>query len=87
MDLIKTKVNDEEAEDAVFDQLLDTVGSHGRFQKRFNYIFNFGFTIFTSMVYMNILLVRNDPDHWCHVPGRNETNFTLDEWKQITLPR
>ncbi|XP_026477381.1 carcinine transporter-like [Ctenocephalides felis] len=26
------------------------------------------------------------PDHWCYVPGRENTNFTLQEWKNITLP-
>ncbi|XP_049779727.1 solute carrier family 22 member 7-like [Schistocerca cancellata] len=27
------------------------------------------------------------PDHWCHVPGREFTNLTLDEWKSATIPK
>ncbi|KAL5284853.1 hypothetical protein ACFFRR_006894 [Megaselia abdita] len=41
---------------------------------------------FGGMIYMNIILALNVPDHWCVVPGRNNTNFTLEEWKNITLP-
>ncbi|XP_049809006.1 solute carrier family 22 member 7-like, partial [Schistocerca nitens] len=27
------------------------------------------------------------PDHWCHVPGRERTNLSLEEWKNFTIPR
>lgn len=39
------------------------------------------------MIYMNIILALNIPDHWCNVPGRERTNFTLHEWMDLTLPR
>lgn len=73
--------------DSAFDKVMEIVGDNGRFQKSFNYIFNFIFCIFAAMVYMNIILALNEPDHWCHVPGRNETNFTEKEWLNRTLPK
>lgn len=75
------------AQDAAFDQIMETVGNNGRFQKTFNVVFNVGLVICASMAYMNIILALNVPDHWCHVPGREHTNFTQDEWKALTLPR
>lgn len=77
----------ESAQDAVFDKILALVGDDGKFQKRFNYIFNVGLSMCSSMVYMNIILALSIPSHWCHVPGIENTNSTLDEWRTITLPR
>lgn len=76
-----------EADDAVFDRVMQTVGDNGVFQKRFNYIFNIGMVFFSSMVYMNIILALNVPDFWCSVPGREFTNLTELEWREITIPR
>ncbi|XP_067629935.1 carcinine transporter-like isoform X2 [Eurosta solidaginis] len=39
-----------------------------------------------ALVYMNIILVLAVPDHWCTVPGQELTNYTLEEWRRITLP-
>ncbi|GLV42087.1 uncharacterized protein CBL_04954 [Carabus blaptoides fortunei] len=39
------------------------------------------------MPYLNIILVLSVPDHWCHIPGRENTNYTLEEWKNLTLPK
>jgi len=77
----------EEAHDAVFDNIMRLVGDEGKFQKSFNYIFNVGLVLFASMTYMNIILTLNNPDHWCNVPGRELTNFSIDKWRDITLPR
>lgn len=77
----------ESAQDAVFDKILSLVGDDGRFQKRFNYIFNVALSMISSMVYMNIILALSIPNHWCHVPGRENMNATLDEWRTLTLPR
>lgn len=77
----------ESAQDAVFDKILSLVGDDGKFQKRFNLIFNVLLSMCSSMVYMNIILALSIPNHWCHVPGRESTNLTLDEWHAITLPR
>lgn len=75
------------ADDSAFDKVMELAGDEGPFQTRFNYIFNAGLVICASMVYMNIILALNVPEHWCHVPGREHTNFSLEEWKHLTLPR
>ncbi|XP_055297249.1 carcinine transporter isoform X2 [Sitodiplosis mosellana] len=75
------------AEDAAFDKIMEMVGNDGAFQKRFNYIYNAAMVIFGGMSFMNIILALNVPDHWCHVPGREHTNYTLEQWKHLTLPR
>lgn len=74
-------------QDAVFDEIMERVGNNGRFQKRFKYIFNIAMVVCVSMLYMNIVLAMSVPDHWCHVPGRENTSFSVQEWKNLTLPR
>ncbi|GAB0092473.1 hypothetical protein DMENIID0001_074670 [Sergentomyia squamirostris] len=76
-----------EAEDAVFDRIMAMVGDRGVFQQRFNYLFNVGQIVFASMACMNIILALSVPDHFCHVPGREDTNLSLEEWKSFVLPR
>lgn len=70
-----------------FVQIMEKVGLNGRFQFIYNALFVVCLSYFGGMIYMNIILALNVPDHWCEVPGRNNTNFTLEEWKSITLPR
>lgn len=70
-----------------FDKIMEMVGNKGIFQRRFNYIYNAGMVIFGGMSFMNIILALSVPDHWCHVPGREHTNYTLEQWKHLTLPR
>lgn len=74
-------------ESVIFDRIMETVGNDGKFQKRFNFIFNFCICMFVSMAFMNIMLVLNDPEHWCHVPGKeNFTTFNDTQWRELTLP-
>lgn len=73
--------------DEIFDKFIEMAGDDGPFQKRFNYIFNVGMVMFASLTYMNVILAMNVPDHWCTVPGREHTNYTIDEWKNLTVPR
>lgn len=73
-------------ENSIFDDILETIGSSGKFQKRFNYIFNFILVFFGSMSYMNVIYSMTVPDHWCKVPGREFTNCTIDEWKKHAIP-
>lgn len=73
-------------EGAVFDRIMETVGNDGKFQRRFNFLFNFTICMMVSMSFMNVMLVLNDPEHWCYVPGRNETNYTIEEWRDLVLP-
>jgi len=74
-------------ESLVFDRIMETVGNDGKFQRRFNFIFNFMVCIMVSMAFMNIMLVLNEPEHWCHVPGRdNFTDFSDEQWRSLVLP-
>lgn len=74
-------------EESIFDDIMESIGNGGKFQKRFNIIFNFVLVFFASMPYMNVIYAIVVPDHWCHVPGREFTNYTVEEWKEITIPR
>lgn len=73
-------------QDAMFDKIMDSIGNNGVFQKRFNILFNIVLVFLAAMPENNIVLAMSIPDHWCYVPGRENTNFTLQEWKNITLP-
>lgn len=75
------------AHDTAFDKIMEMAGNDGPFQQRFNYIFNGAMVVCGAMSYMNIILALIAPDHWCHVPGRTNTNYSIDQWKQLTLPR
>lgn len=70
-----------------FDDVLDIVNGNGKFQKRFHIIFNVILVFFASMPYLNIIYAIVTPEHWCTVPGREYTNFTVEEWKNFTIPR
>jgi hypothetical protein len=73
-------------EDRAFDKIMELVGNDGKFQRVFNHFYNVGLVCFASMAFMNIILVLNEPDHKCRVPGREKFNVTLDEWRNLTLP-
>ncbi|XP_055526198.1 beta-alanine transporter isoform X2 [Wyeomyia smithii] len=77
-----------DADDALFDGILEKVGNDGKFQHRFNVIFNVGAIMFASMSYMSIILALNKPPHNCHVPGMEQYNISDAEmWKNLTLPK
>ncbi|XP_063703892.1 organic cation transporter 1-like [Culicoides brevitarsis] len=75
-----------ESEAEIFDRVMELVGNDGKFQTRFNCLFSFFISMFVAMNYMNIVMVMNEPDHWCHVPGREETNYSIEEWRERVLP-
>lgn len=77
----------EDNDELVFDRIMEAVGTRGTFQKRFNWTFNLLVVTMAAMPYMNFVIAMSVPDHWCHVPGRETTNYTLEEWKNLTLPR
>ncbi|XP_053945605.1 carcinine transporter [Anastrepha ludens] len=77
---------DESEENDPFQKIMERVGNHGRFQLIYNLTFVLGLAAAGSMVYMNIILALDIPEHWCTVPGQELTNYTLDEWRRITLP-
>lgn len=79
--------NEEPQEIDHCNEIMAKIGYDGFFQKMFKIIYVCGLTIFSAMLYMNIILALSIPNHWCHVPGRERTNFTMQEWKEITLPK
>ncbi|KAI9584390.1 hypothetical protein GQX74_006285 [Glossina fuscipes] len=72
--------------DDPFQIVMEKAGNHGRFQLIYNLIFVSALAMAGAMMYMNIILALNIPEHWCTVPGREKTNFTLAEWRRLTLP-
>lgn len=81
MDLDESELNDP------FQALMEKAGNHGRYQTLYNYVFVAGLAFAGAMVYMNIILALNIPDHWCTVPGRERTNLTMNQWRDLTLPK
>lgn len=75
------------SQDEAFEKVMELVGDAGPFQNRFNGIYNFGMIFAGAMLYMNVILAMSTPEHWCYVPGREHTNYTVEEWKALTLPR
>ncbi|EDW24781.1 GL23211 [Drosophila persimilis] len=81
MDIDESELNDP------FQALMEKAGNHGRYQTLYNFLFVAGLAFSGAMIYMNIILALNIPHHWCTVHGRENTNFTLDQWRDITLPK
>lgn len=69
------------------DDLLELVGSNGKFQKRFGWLFNCACLFVLAMVSQNIYFTFAIPKHWCHVPGRELTGYSEEEWRNLTIPR
>lgn len=80
------KHSETQAEEDPFQMVMEKAGNHGRFQLIYNILFVMGLSMAGAMCYMNIILALNIPDHWCTVPGRESTNLTLAEWRELTLP-
>lgn len=75
-----------EHEDLAFDKIMEVVGNDGKFQKVFNHFYNVGLVCFASMAFMNIVMVLNEPEHTCRVPGRENHGLSIEAWKNLTLP-
>jgi hypothetical protein len=71
----------------LMDELIQQADAVGGFRKVFNSLFNFCAVIVGVMSVYSLVLAMKVPDHWCYVPGRASTNFSLSEWKHLTLPR
>ncbi|XP_042241363.1 carcinine transporter-like [Homarus americanus] len=70
-----------------FDEILETVGSYGYYQKWLVYVLLIPATFFSAFT-MNLMLFQVVvPDHWCYVPGRENTTLSPEEWRALTLPR
>ncbi|XP_049861566.1 solute carrier family 22 member 7-like [Schistocerca gregaria] len=70
-----------------FEEVLDSIGSRGIFQTRLNIAFNCVGPCLNMLSINVFLLAMQTPDHWCHVPGRERANLSLEEWKNFTIPR
>jgi MFS transporter, OCT family, solute carrier family 22 (organic cation transporter), member 4/5 len=77
----------ENHEDAAFDKIMELVGNDGKFQRVFNNFYNVALVCFASMSFMNIVMVLNEPDHTCRVPGRENYNLSVDAWLELTIPK
>ncbi|XP_047112147.1 solute carrier family 22 member 7-like [Schistocerca piceifrons] len=70
-----------------FEDVMEAIGARGKFQRRFNTIFTYlGATVNLMSVHLYYLAMQT-PDHWCYVPGRENTGLTIDEWMNLTIPR
>ncbi|KAL0271477.1 UNVERIFIED_CONTAM: hypothetical protein PYX00_008558 [Menopon gallinae] len=74
-------------EEELFDSLIEKIGNDGKFQRRFDILYNFILVMCVSMPYLNIILIMTIPDHWCYLPGREMTNLTVEQWKEEHIPR
>lgn len=75
-----------ENEENNFDKVMEMAGNDGKFQKIFNYVnvlFLFGAV---GMIFLNNVLILNEPDHACRVPGRENFNVSREAWRNLTLP-
>ena len=68
-----------------FDDILAIVGSQGVYQKNLLYRFILPFAILMPLFVWSQFFMLAEPDHWCSVPGRQETNLTAEEWKNLTV--
>lgn len=69
------------------DDILELMGSFGRYQRNLLLIVVMPASFLVGFV-MNLMLFQMVvPDHWCHVPGRENTSLTVEEWRSLTIPR
>lgn len=72
--------------DAVYDRALLNIGQNGKFQKRFDIIYNVFLSGLWSMAYYNILLTLTIVPHHCTLPDRPQ-NISEDTWKLKYIPK
>ncbi|KPI91570.1 Solute carrier family 22 member 15 [Papilio xuthus] len=72
--------------DSVFDQALIEIGQDGRFQKKFDIIYNVIFAVLWPMAYMNLILALVVVPHMCQVSGKPDSISEL-YWKEINIPQ
>ena len=70
-----------------FDDILEMVGNENWFQRRLIFILVYPVSFLLAWMVLNILFMVSVPNHWCHVPGREMYNMSLDQWKNLTIPR
>lgn len=68
-----------------FEQILDLVGSEGKYQKILVYAVLCPIVTFSPFLVLNTVFMWDIPDHWCHVPGK-DPGMNESSWKNLTLP-
>ena len=70
-----------------FDQLLAIVGEYGKYQKKLVYLFIYPMGVVLPFFIMVFFFQVAVPSHWCHVEGRERLGFSVEEWKNLTIPK
>ncbi|CAG7726486.1 unnamed protein product [Allacma fusca] len=68
-----------------FDDILEMVGSEGKYQKLILYGVVTPITMAFPFLVLQWIFMLSIPDHWCHVPGKPD-DTSLFDWKNQTLP-
>jgi len=68
-----------------FDDMLQRVGSWGRFQITLMFFF-FPFNLFMGYVYLSSILINFAPPHWCKVDELMNTTLNADERRLLSTP-
>ncbi|KAL7648365.1 UNVERIFIED_CONTAM: hypothetical protein RMT77_000271 [Armadillidium vulgare] len=71
-----------------FDDVLALVGDFGKYQIFLIVVILIPTSFFVSLIVNLMLFQTTVPEkYWCDPPGREETNFTQEEWWNLTVPR
>ena len=69
----------------IFEELLEEVGSFGRYQKcMFTLVCTAG--IVTAFCNLSIVFLAANPNHWCEVPLAKRLNLSDDVFMNLTIP-
>lgn len=80
------EVTNHKDNEPTFDDALRIIGNRGKFQRNFVVLYNFTYTLLAALSQYNLIMAMSVPDHWCNVPGRELTNYTVAEWKMLNIP-
>ncbi|XP_018027264.1 carcinine transporter [Hyalella azteca] len=80
------KKSEDEKEDTLFESVLESVGSCGRYQQLLLWAFLAPLDFMVAWVALVPILLVDSPDHWCLVPGKPE-DLDLLQWRNLTIPR
>lgn len=71
--------------DSVFDRALSEIGQDGKFQKKFDILFNLILAVLWPMAYMNLILALVVVPHTCQLPEKPKGIDELS-WKKMYIP-
>ena len=69
-----------------FEKLLGAVKADGAYQWRLILVFMIPMAFTYSIAQRNGIILMSIPNHVCHVPGREFTNYNQEEWHNLTIP-